>query len=73
VRRNMVKAEKNVMEAFASPHGRIIKEFLEQCRDDKIEKLLVAEDNEMYRTQGAAQEYNELLTLANNSAKGLHS
>ncbi len=69
----MIQGSKIVMNAFATPQGRIIRDFLEKCALEKISKLLVAEDHEMYRTQGAAQELNEIVDLANNAEKGLHS
>jgi len=69
----MVKASQRVMEAFVSPQGKVIRDFLMECALDKMSKLLVAEKIEMYRTQGAAQELNEMVDLASNAEKGLHS
>lgn len=67
------KNEKQLMEALISPHGQIILEFLEDCGEDKMEKLMVAEGNELYRTQGAVQELKEIVKLAYNARNILHS
>ena len=71
----MIKAknEKQVMEAFVSPAGQVIAKFLSDCGEDLLEKLTVAEGNEMYRTQGAVQELKDITTLANNARNVLHS
>ena len=71
----MIKAknEKQVMEAFISPAGEVIADFLNDCGEDLLEKLIVSEGNELYRTQGAIQELKAIISLANNARKVLHS
>lgn len=71
----MIKAknEKQVMEAFISPAGQVIAEFLADCGEDLLEKLVVANDIEMYRTQGAVQELKAITELAHNARNVLHS
>lgn len=71
----MIKAnnEKQVMEAFISPAGQVIADFLRDCGEELLNKLIVAEGKEMYRTQGAVQELKEITDLASNARKVLHS
>jgi len=69
----MVKADKRVMEAFVSPAGQIIEEFLSACMLEKIAESLESEGTPMYRAQGVAVELKEIVKLANNSRDILHS
>lgn len=72
----MIKAknEKQVMEAFVSPQGQIIKQFLQDCHADKMIECVTTTDTVfIYRAQGAAGELNEILELASNAVKVLHS
>ena len=72
----MIKAknEKQVMEALVSPQGHIIRQFLQDCHTDKmIECVTTTETVFIYRAQGASGELNEIVGLANNAEKVLHS
>jgi len=71
----MIKAknEKQVMEAFITPAGQVIKNFLDDCGEGLLEKLIVADGSDFLRTQGAVQELKEITTLANNARNILHS
>jgi hypothetical protein len=69
----MVRAKNKVLEAFMSPEGKIIAEFLEECMDDKVARTLEAEDVQMYRAQGAALELIEIVDLAKDALNRLHS
>jgi len=71
----MIKAknEKQVMEAFVSPAGQVILEFLADCGEDLLEKLIVSDDHELYRTQGAIQELKSITDLAHNARNVLNS
>ena len=69
----MIKGTERVMRAFLSPDGQEIAEFLRDCGEDLLDKLIVAEGNEMYRTQGAIQELKEITDLASNARDVLNS
>jgi len=72
----MIKAknERQVMEAFVSPQGQIIIQFLLDCHEAKTAECVTAiETMFIYRSQGAASELNEILELASNARKVLHS
>lgn len=69
----MVKADKRVMEAFASPAGRIIAEFLEDSYWEKLADSASMDAPAVYRAQGAAAELREHVELAKTSASKLHS
>ena len=72
----MVKAknEKQVMEALVSPQGQTIMQFLIDCHAAKmVECVTATEAIFIYRAQGAAGELNEVLELASNARKVLHS
>ncbi len=69
----MIKANKIVIEAFSSPAGQVISEFLADCGEELLNKLVVADNNELYRTQGAVQELKEITDLAHNATNILHS
>lgn len=72
----MIKAkdERKVMEAFVSPQGQIIKQFLLECGLEKsLECTMATETIFIHRAQGAAAELNEIVALANNAPKVLHS
>lgn len=72
----MVKAknEKQVMEALISQQGQVIMQFLQECHQAKmIECVTSTETIFIYRAQGAAAELNEVLELASNARKVLHS
>ena len=68
------KNEKQVMEALISPQGQIIRQFLQDCHSEKMIECVTQTEIEMiYRSQGAALELNEILELASNAQKVLHS
>jgi len=70
----MIQADKRVMQAFVSPEGQIIRDFLTKCYEAKAEELMLAIDEvPMFRAQGAGNELKEVVTLANNSHNILHS
>jgi len=68
------KNEKQVMEALVSVQGQIIMQFLMDCHASKmVECVTSTETIFIYRAQGAAGELNEILELASNARKVLHS
>lgn len=69
----MIKADKRTMEAFVSPAGQVIRDFLDKCAQEKTAESLEAESTPMYRAQGAAIELNEIVKLAKNSRDILNS
>ena len=69
----MVKAGKMVMQCFTTPEGQVIKRFLEECLADKDKECRVREGNDVYRSQGAALELEEIINLANNARDALES
>jgi len=72
----MIKAknEKQVMEALVSHQGQVIVQFLMDCYASKMVECVTAiESAFIYRSQGAAGELNEILELASNAKKVLHS
>ena len=60
----MIRADEDIMKAFQTAPGYRIMEFLDKCLKDQDKKLRVAEGPEMYRAQGAANELDEIVTLA---------
>lgn len=69
----MIKADERVMRAFISPDGQIILDFIRKCFDAKTAEALVTDAPAVYRSQGAANELNEIIDLANNARDRLHS
>jgi len=69
----MVRADKRVMQAFTTPEGQVIKKFLEECLGVKDADCRNMEGNLIYRAQGAAQELEEIVGLANNARNALES
>lgn len=69
----MISGNKMVMQCFTTPEGQIIKRFLEECLADKDKECRVREGNDVYRSQGAANELSEIIDLANNARDALES
>lgn len=67
----MIRADTRVMRAFATPEGQVIADFIRQCREVKDADCRHMEGNLVYRAQGAAQELDEIATLANNARDAL--
>jgi len=67
----MVKADKRVMQTFLTPQGQVILGFLKQCLAVKDADCRNMEGNLLYRSQGAAQELEEIVELANNARNAL--
>lgn len=69
----MVRADRRVMQSLLTPEGQVIVDFLKLCRDVKDSECRQQEGNLIYRAQGAAQELDEIITLANNARDALES
>jgi hypothetical protein len=69
----MINADKRVIQAFDSPDGKIIADFLNKCSGEKVGESLITEKATMYRAQGAAVELMEIVELAKKAKDILNS
>lgn len=67
----MIKADKRVMECFLSPPGQIILEFLVACQQKATQDTVHGEGEATLRSQGAARELEEIVTMGINAQTAL--